>query len=412
MVQPLHSPETQTAPFKTFFRKAQSQQKFLDLPTVHGRCWSNLRNFSVEQKLRNRPDSSREGSRAREWATPDKMPLDSACHKLSADEVRKASNSVGRVVSHFVGTQRKDLLIEANRMSRASNQPQINVVTAPQTVRDFSEGRPHAPTGHRPQVRRFRMETRTSGKVALLAKPRPQAQESAGSSENSEERSVEETKKPEKYFVKKMTRIEKLWTAILNMRKMRLTPKELAAEQIFSKIPYEHKDSEQFFIAVKLRDVAKINEMLKANRYLVFDFDSVKQTPLHWAVKRGYAEVVEALLRAGAKLDAMDLMGQTPLFLAAKHSFVEVVKLLISQQADPFQPNKKGVTPHDATSNQFIKLYIKKAQLVAILMKWASPVRRISLWSKWMDYIFYDPLCKSADAVAELAKLWSEKEGQ
>jgi ankyrin repeat protein len=39
--------------------------------------------------------------------------------------------------------------------------------------------------------------------------------------------------------------------------------------------------------------------------------DQLYQTPLHWAAKRGYHEMVELLLRHDAKVAAKDVNGQT-----------------------------------------------------------------------------------------------------
>ena len=167
-----------------------------------------------------------------------------------------------------------------------------------------------------------------------------------------------------KYYMPIRTRLEKLWLALLKMRKMRLTPREVAHEKVFSHTPYEHPYSEQFFLIVKLGDVKAIASYITYNRYLVHDFDPVRQTVLHWATRRNYLEITEMLLKAGANVDATDMMGRTPLFFAAKNSFVDMVKLLISYEADPFLASKKGETPHNATNHQYIKMYIKKAQLV------------------------------------------------
>lgn len=115
---------------------------------------------------------------------------------------------------------------------------------------------------------------------------------------------------------------------------------------------------------------------------------------------------MDKLLKEGANIDAVDLMGRTALYFAVKKDYVEIIKLLIYYQADPFIARKNGKRPRDLTNNPFVKLYLKKAQMVTVLLRWVKPFRRILLWSKWVNYIFHDPFAKPNEASTEIAKLW------
>jgi len=74
-----------------------------------------------------------------------------------------------------------------------------------------------------------------------------------------------------------------------------------------------------------------VNSMLKdkENKYLVFDFDDVGLTGLHWAVKRNYLDLIKLLYRKGAIINSSDIMQRTPLYLATCEGNDEAVSLLL-----------------------------------------------------------------------------------
>ncbi len=70
-------------------------------------------------------------------------------------------------------------------------------------------------------------------------------------------------------------------------------------------------------------------------------------TPLHWAVERGHAEVVEILLAASAEVSAVTRIGSyTPLHLASRRGDDAAVEALLEAGADPTPlTTNSGVTP-------------------------------------------------------------------
>ncbi|MFO0957833.1 MAG: ankyrin repeat domain-containing protein [Isosphaeraceae bacterium] len=67
--------------------------------------------------------------------------------------------------------------------------------------------------------------------------------------------------------------------------------------------------------------------------------------PLHFAAGRGYADMVQELLRRGAEVNPRDYQGKTPLHWAAQGGFYEVVDALITRGADLFALDDQGWTP-------------------------------------------------------------------
>ncbi|MFO7285720.1 MAG: ankyrin repeat domain-containing protein [Gammaproteobacteria bacterium] len=67
-------------------------------------------------------------------------------------------------------------------------------------------------------------------------------------------------------------------------------------------------------------------------------------TPLHWAVYRLDAELVDALLARGAAADVVNLYGATPLAEAVKAGRADLVEKLLAAGADVESPNQDGQT--------------------------------------------------------------------
>ena len=67
-------------------------------------------------------------------------------------------------------------------------------------------------------------------------------------------------------------------------------------------------------------------------------------TPLHIAAIYGNRDCAQALLAAGAHLEAEDDEGQTPLLSAASFGHVEVVDVLLARGADATKRDKMGRT--------------------------------------------------------------------
>jgi cytohesin len=72
--------------------------------------------------------------------------------------------------------------------------------------------------------------------------------------------------------------------------------------------------------------------------------------PLHWAASSGNHEAVEALLAAGAELDARNDFGETPLLIAVARAEATCARLLLVAGADPDVADGKERTARDLAS--------------------------------------------------------------
>ena len=74
--------------------------------------------------------------------------------------------------------------------------------------------------------------------------------------------------------------------------------------------------------------------------------DGVKHcTALHMAARRGNVEVAEALLDCGAGIEARDSLGDTPLRRAVNCDKTDVAALLLARGSDMHSKGSKGLTP-------------------------------------------------------------------
>jgi ankyrin repeat protein len=114
-------------------------------------------------------------------------------------------------------------------------------------------------------------------------------------------------------------------------------------------------------VAAAQGDLATITSLLDCGGVNVLD--DHKATPLHDASgNSGNTEVISALLRAGANIEAQDADGDTPLSWAAEKGNVEAVRFLLQAGAKPDSRNhSKGTVLHVAAEQrqfEVIKLLV------------------------------------------------------
>jgi ankyrin repeat protein len=112
-------------------------------------------------------------------------------------------------------------------------------------------------------------------------------------------------------------------------------------------------DAKTLFKAAKKGDASSIRAIVEAKPELLEAREEDGSTPLHAAAWKGQVAAVEALLDAGADIDAEsrnDHYGSTPLHAAAHGNQKEVAALLIQRGANRSIVNAQGRTPLDETT--------------------------------------------------------------
>ncbi len=92
-------------------------------------------------------------------------------------------------------------------------------------------------------------------------------------------------------------------------------------------------------------DLAGVEKWLAA-KYPVNRFDFLDKTPLHYAVRGNHFDVIDRLLRAGARINARlaQRAGNTPLRDSIREMSFEMAKYLVKAGADPDIPGWMGIT--------------------------------------------------------------------
>ena len=169
---------------------------------------------------------------------------------------------------------------------------------------------------------------------------------------------------------KKMVRLKLksiILKAALHFKRCDLTLNELLENKLNIKARYERKEILNSLIkAIKDKNMSLSLEILNENKQSVFLFDIYNQTPLHWASKRNFYQIIPKILSYGANIDSIDFTGYTPLHLSIINNNFDSFVILILFGASPFIHDNFGNKPIDYCRHfNFINL-IKKATIIHI----------------------------------------------
>lgn len=87
-------------------------------------------------------------------------------------------------------------------------------------------------------------------------------------------------------------------------------------------------------------------------------------TPLHIAVDNSHYDLMDVLLRHGAKVNALDGLGQTALHRCAREDNVQACRILLSYNIDPSIMSLQGYTATQVASENVLKILQGKQLII------------------------------------------------
>ena len=138
---------------------------------------------------------------------------------------------------------------------------------------------------------------------------------------------------------------------------------ELLNDYNMVKICYTYTQTKELISAIKSKDLNECNKILDKYKYIVLDYDYYYLTPLHWAVKKNFYQIIPKLIEYGSILNFKNFIGDTPLHVAVKTNCYESVSLLLFYLASPFIKDKDGKKPIDNTNDFQMKLLLEKSMI-------------------------------------------------
>ena len=175
---------------------------------------------------------------------------------------------------------------------------------------------------------------------------------------NIENEESEENKKIKELIKKNEMKIKRkriLINSLKYLSKNGISVNEFLTENPFPTKPYELKDSEEFFEAVKYNNVEMVSQALEKNERYLFQYDYMKQYAYHWAAKLGNIEVLRVLLSYNKDCNVYDNKMRTPLYLATYFGQSKCIYELLIHGANSQIGDINGKKPIDIAPSKDIK---------------------------------------------------------
>ena len=152
---------------------------------------------------------------------------------------------------------------------------------------------------------------------------------------------------------------------LLFFKTLRLSPRVILK---FPIRPYQNPRAQEFIEAAKFGDIDRLKDLLyRVSDLLIFEFDHLHLTALHWAAKRNHVRCAEDLISMRSYVNARDIYGRSPLYYAIKNKAETLVYKLLVYRASPWSP--KGYNYIElAEGDENIIYYVRRFRFLEIIL--------------------------------------------
>lgn len=148
------------------------------------------------------------------------------------------------------------------------------------------------------------------------------------------------------------------------IRRLNVSLEEIFRKYKRSSIAFSYYKTEDLILAIRNKNYELCCDILNNFKHLVLDFDYFHYTPLHWAVKVNFYQIIPKLMANGSDVNEQNFMGETPLHISANKNYYESTALLLIYLASPFIKDKNNRKPVDRTKDfQLIFIFKKITEL-------------------------------------------------
>jgi hypothetical protein len=159
--------------------------------------------------------------------------------------------------------------------------------------------------------------------------------------------------------------LQKMKDFLLFYKTLKLAPESILR---FPIRPYTDPKSSEFVESAKFGDTERIKELLyKFSDLLIYEFDYLHLTALHWASKRNHAHCAAELILRKSYVNARDVYGRTPLYYAIQNKCASLVYMLMVYHASPWSPRNANYIEL-ADGDQIVIYYIKKFRFLDLIL--------------------------------------------